>query len=81
MATDEIVHADGRVELSSHDEIEGSALFNHDLAPVRVEGRKWNTWDFAALWVSMALSQWLLATVATTLLIITAPAVEPPAPQ
>ena len=54
MATDEIVHADGRVELSSHDEIEGSALFNHDLAPVRVEGRKWNTWDFAALWVSMA---------------------------
>jgi len=49
-----ITHADGRVELSSHDEIEASPLYNHDLAPVRVADRKWNTWDYSALWVSMA---------------------------
>jgi len=52
--TGDIVHADGRVELASHDEIEASPLFNHDLAPVRVANRTWNTWDYGALWVSMA---------------------------
>ncbi|MCE9576806.1 MAG: NCS1 family nucleobase:cation symporter-1 [Deltaproteobacteria bacterium] len=52
--SDEIIHADGRVELASHDEIARSALYNHDLAPVRVADRTWSTWDFAALWVSMA---------------------------
>jgi NCS1 family nucleobase:cation symporter-1 len=49
-----ITHDDGRVELASHDEIARSPLYNHDLAPVRVADRTWNTWDFAALWVSMA---------------------------
>jgi NCS1 family nucleobase:cation symporter-1 len=49
-----IAHADGRVELRDHDEIERSPLYNHDLAPVRVAARTWGTWDFAALWVSMA---------------------------
>jgi NCS1 family nucleobase:cation symporter-1 len=54
MSTNEVVHADGRIELSDHDEIARSPLFNHDLAPVRVRERTWNTWDYAALWVSMA---------------------------
>ncbi len=54
MTAPEIAHADGRVELRSHDEIVGSPLYNHDLAPVRVADRSWNTWDYAALWVSMA---------------------------
>ncbi len=54
MSTREVAHPDGRIELSDHDEIERSPLFNHDLAPVRVAERTWNTWDYAALWVSMA---------------------------
>jgi nucleobase:cation symporter-1, NCS1 family len=50
----EIAHADGRVELASHQTIEASSLFNHDLAPTRVAERTWSAWDFAALWISMA---------------------------
>src|SRR5438128_6618873 len=53
MAT-EIQHADGRVELSDDTRIQASPLFNHDLAPVRVKDRNWSTYNFAALWVSMA---------------------------
>jgi NCS1 family nucleobase:cation symporter-1 len=50
----EIQHADGRVELERPDELASSPLHNHDLAPVAVAKRTWNTWDYAALWVSMA---------------------------
>jgi len=50
----ELHHLDGRVELSSHAEIERSPLYNEDLAPVRVRDRTWTTYNFAALWVSMA---------------------------
>ncbi len=52
----EIVHADGRVELddASTAELARSALYNHDLAPVRVADRRWTTYNFAALWISMA---------------------------
>ncbi len=53
-AGSEIEHPDGRVELASDDDVTGSPLYNHDLAPVRVAQRTWNTWDYAALWVSMA---------------------------
>src|SRR6188768_353196 len=47
---------DGRVELPAADlkEIEGSSLYNEDLAPVPIAKRTWNTWDYAALWISMA---------------------------
>src|SRR6188768_1798374 len=47
---------DGRVELPAADlkEIEGSSLYNEDLAPVGVAKRTWSTWDYAALWISMA---------------------------
>src|SRR2546430_4528066 len=52
----EVIHADGRVELEPADEkaLESSPLYNEDLAPVRVEKRTWSTYNFAALWISMA---------------------------
>ena len=34
--------------------LEASPLYNHDLAPVAVAKRTWTTWDYAALWISMA---------------------------
>src|SRR5262249_9677379 len=45
---------DGRVELIDAARIEGSPLFNHDLAPVPVARRNWTTYNYAALWISMA---------------------------
>ena len=53
-ASDVIQHADGRVELSAPEELASSPLYNHDLAPVAVKDRTWNTWDYSALWISMA---------------------------
>jgi NCS1 family nucleobase:cation symporter-1 len=50
----EIVHADGRVELADASAIEGSPLYNEDLAPVPVSRRTWTTYNYAALWISMA---------------------------
>src|SRR4051794_33727217 len=54
--TETIQHSDGRVELTpaAHDEIKRSPLFNEDLAPAPVEKRNWTTYNYAALWVSMA---------------------------
>ena len=51
-----IQHDDGRVELGAEAraEIGRSPLYNEDLAPVPVEQRRWTTYNFAALWVSMA---------------------------
>jgi NCS1 family nucleobase:cation symporter-1 len=49
-----IHHPDGRVELRAPDNLEDSPLFNADLAPVPVARRTWSTWDYAALWISMA---------------------------
>jgi NCS1 family nucleobase:cation symporter-1 len=51
-----IRHADGRIELKEGAlaEVRRSPLFNEDLAPVPVEWRKWTTYNYAALWVSMA---------------------------
>jgi NCS1 family nucleobase:cation symporter-1 len=52
----EVAHADGRVELddATTAAVASSPLFNHDLAPVRVADRTWTTYNFAALWISMA---------------------------
>lgn len=52
----EVHHADGRVELddATTATIAASPLYNHDLAPVRVTDRTWTTYNFAALWISMA---------------------------
>jgi NCS1 family nucleobase:cation symporter-1 len=51
-----IQHEDGRVELREEAlrEIEKSPLYNEDLAPVPVEKRNWTTYNYAALWISMA---------------------------
>jgi NCS1 family nucleobase:cation symporter-1 len=50
----EIHHQDGRVELRDPQALTESPLYNHDLAPVAVKQRDWSTWDYAALWISMA---------------------------
>ena len=51
-----IQYPDGRVELKheAFEEIAESPLFNRDLAPVRVSERNWTTYNYAALWISMA---------------------------
>ncbi|MDB4957480.1 MAG: Cytosine/purine/uracil/thiamine/allantoin permease family protein [Myxococcales bacterium] len=50
----EISHEDGRVELRDAGALTQSPLYNHDLAPIPVAQRTWNTWDYSALWISMA---------------------------
>ncbi len=52
----EIHHADGRIELEQADlqALTDSPLYNPDLAPVPLPQRKWTTYNFAALWISMA---------------------------
>src|SRR5450830_1338106 len=52
--TGEVVHADGRVELANASAVLGSALYNEDLAPVPIARRTWTTYNYAALWISMA---------------------------
>src|SRR6187399_311295 len=57
MTTSEtILHDDGRVELNDEAlrDIETSPLYNEDLAPVPVAKRNWTTYNYAALWISMA---------------------------
>jgi NCS1 family nucleobase:cation symporter-1 len=51
-----IQHSDGRVELQPYvlSEIEASPHFNEDLAPVPIAKRNWTTYNYAALWISMA---------------------------
>ena len=46
--------ADGRVELVDTRRVEASPLYNRDLAPVPLSRRNWTTYNYAALWVSMA---------------------------
>ncbi len=54
MWKEQIEHADGRVEMAAGVELAGTALYNDDLAPTTVAKRNWSTYNFAALWVSMA---------------------------
>src|SRR5436305_10372588 len=49
-----IRHEDGGVELRDHAAIETSRLYSEDLAPVPVAKRNWTTYNYAALWISMA---------------------------
>ncbi|MEP6913515.1 MAG: NCS1 family nucleobase:cation symporter-1 [bacterium] len=51
-----IQHPDGRVELQPEaaQQISSSPLYNEDLAPVPVAKRNWTTYNYAALWISMA---------------------------
>jgi len=45
---------DGRIELIDTRRVEVSLLYNDDLAPVPLARRTWSTYNYAALWVSMA---------------------------
>jgi nucleobase:cation symporter-1, NCS1 family len=54
MSANEKHYPDGRVELSRTDRIQASPLYNHDLAPVPLALRDWTTYNYAALWISMA---------------------------
>jgi nucleobase:cation symporter-1, NCS1 family len=54
MATNERALPDGRVELIDPRRVEASPLYNQDLAPVPIARRTWTTYNYAALWVSMA---------------------------
>jgi NCS1 family nucleobase:cation symporter-1 len=47
-------HTDGRVELVDTSRVERSPLYNEDLAPVPIAKRNWTTYNYAALWISMA---------------------------
>src|ERR1700738_4979974 len=51
-----VQHADGRVELRAEaaQRISSSPLYNEDLAPVPGAQRNWSTYNYAALWISMA---------------------------
>jgi NCS1 family nucleobase:cation symporter-1 len=51
---EEIRHPDGRIELRDLSSIRTSPLYNEDLAPVPVARRDWTTYNYAALWISMA---------------------------
>jgi nucleobase:cation symporter-1, NCS1 family len=53
-AANQIEHPDGRVELTDTSRVERSALYNEDLAPVPIARRTWTTYNYAALWISMA---------------------------
>ncbi len=47
-------YPDGRFELIKTVRVEASPLYNHDLAPVPISRRTWTTYNYAALWISMA---------------------------
>jgi NCS1 family nucleobase:cation symporter-1 len=53
-APNQKAHPDGRVELKDLARIEASPLYNPDLAPVPIARRTWTTYNYAALWISMA---------------------------
>jgi len=36
-------------------DIRSSSLYSEDLAPIPMHKRTWNTWNYAALWISMSL--------------------------
>jgi NCS1 family nucleobase:cation symporter-1 len=41
--------------LSIDNNIKSSSLYSEDLAPIEQSKRSWNTWNYAALWISMSL--------------------------
>ena len=42
-------------ETDFHKDISSSSLYSEDLAPIPSNKRTWNTWNYAALWISMSL--------------------------
>src|SRR5918999_4864102 len=59
----QIVHPDGRVELSAPEAIAGTKYANGELVPTPVNERRWTTYNYAALWMGMAhnIPSYLLA--------------------
>src|SRR6185436_2653971 len=53
-SANEVHLPDGRVELVDTARIDASPLSNPDLAPVPIRRRTWTTYNYAALWISMA---------------------------
>jgi NCS1 family nucleobase:cation symporter-1 len=41
--------------MNENKDIHNSSLINEDLAPIPQAKRKWGTWNYAALWISMSL--------------------------
>lgn len=41
--------------MSNYSDLKDTSLINEDLAPIPPEKRKWGTWNYAALWISMSL--------------------------
>src|SRR5436190_7482258 len=41
--------------MNENKDIYNSSLINEDLAPIPQAKRKWGTWNYAALWISMSL--------------------------
>ncbi|PYR60537.1 MAG: nitrate reductase [Acidobacteria bacterium] len=54
MSAAQLERPDGRVELTDRSRIQASPLYNEDLAPVPIARRTWTTYNYAALWISMA---------------------------
>jgi len=50
----QVERPDGRVELLDTSRVERSTLYNEDLAPIPISRRNWTTYNYAALWISMA---------------------------
>ncbi len=50
----QVKRPDGRVELLDTSRVERSTLYNEDLAPIPISRRTWTTYNYAALWISMA---------------------------
>ncbi len=63
MGPGQVVYPDGRLDLVDDRTIQGSPLYNPDLAPVPVARRTWTTYNYLALWVGMAhnIASYLLA--------------------
>src|SRR4051812_4213604 len=53
-AIEQLEHDDGRVELKPGLTLDDRALYSEDFAPTRIEKRNWTTYNYAALWISMA---------------------------
>jgi NCS1 family nucleobase:cation symporter-1 len=62
---EERIYPDGRHELTDEAQaaLGDSALYNEDLAPVRIEQRYWTTYSYMALWIGMSVNvpSWTLA--------------------
>ncbi|HEY0636436.1 MAG TPA: NCS1 family nucleobase:cation symporter-1 [Pseudonocardiaceae bacterium] len=59
----QVVHPDGRVELTDRAAVADSPYSNDDLEPVPIERRRWTTYNYTALWIGMAhnIPSYLLA--------------------